>query len=92
MYKGIDPKKGVCIKVTEPSEVENTYQKGTVADIDEKKNPKPMEAWSILSDHVKFVQHDESNTLHNLNFDSLIYHLNKGIYKELKEKEMLKTR
>ena len=49
-----------------------------------------MEAWSILSDHVKYVQHDESDTLHNLNFDSLNYHLNKDIYKELKEKEMLK--
>ena len=50
-----------------------------------------MEAWLILTDHVKYVQHDESDTLHNLNFDPLNYHLNKDIYKELKEKEMLKT-
>ena len=91
MYKGIDPKKGVNIKVTEPLEVENTYQKGIIADIDQKKIPKPMETWSILSDHVKYVQHDDSDILHNLNFDSLNYHLNKDIYKELKEQEVLKT-
>ena len=71
LYKGIDPKKGVSIKVTEQSEVENTYQKVIVADIDQKKNPKQMEAWSILSDHAKYVQHDESDALHNLNFDPL---------------------
>ena len=53
------------------SEAENTYQKGILSDIDKKKNPKQMEEWSILSDHVKYVQHDESNTLHNLNVDPL---------------------
>ena len=52
--------------MTEQSEVENTYQKGIVSDIDQKKNPKQMEAWSILSGHVKYVQPDESDTLHNL--------------------------
>ena len=91
LYKKINPKKGVSIKVTEPSEIKNTYQKGIVADIDQKKIPKPMEAWSILSDHVKYVQHDDSDILHNLTFGSLNYHLNKDIYKELKEQEMLKT-
>ena len=91
LYKKINPKKGVNIKVTEQSKVENTYQKGIVADIDQKKIPKQMTAWSILSDHVKYVQHDESNTLHSLNFDPLNYLLNEDIYKELIEKEMLKT-
>ena len=50
-----------------------------------------METWSILSDHVKYVQHVDSSILHNLNFDSLNYCLNKDIYKELKEQEVLKT-
>ena len=45
--------------MTEQSEVENTYQKGIVSDMDQKKNPKQMETWSILSHHVKYVQHDE---------------------------------
>ena len=50
-----------------------------------------MESLSILSDHVKYVQHDESGNLCNVNFDSLNYHVNEDIYKELKEQEMLKT-
>ena len=70
LYKGINPTKGVSIKVTEQtlSEAENAYQKGILSDIDKTKNPKQMEEWSITSDHVKYVQHDESDTLHNLNF------------------------
>ena len=91
LYKGINPKKGVSIKVTEPTEAENTYQKGIVADIDPKIIQKPMESWSSLSDHVKYVKHDDSDILHNVNFDSLNYHVNEDIYKDLKEKEMLTT-
>ena len=93
MYKGINPTKGLSIKLIEQSlsDAENTYQKGILSDINKKKNPKQMEEWSILSDHVKYIQHDESDTLHNLNFDPLNYHLNEDIYKELKEKEILKT-
>ena len=79
------------INVTEIKEDENTYQKGIIADINQNKGTKPMESWSILSDHVKYVQHDESDSLHNVNFDSLNYHVNEDIYKELKEQEMLKT-
>ena len=91
MYKGTNPKKGVCIKVAESTEVENTYEKGIIADIDQNKITKPMESWSILSDHVKYVQHDDSDILHSLNFDSFNYNVNEDIYKELKEEEMLKT-
>ena len=50
-----------------------------------------MESWSILSDHVNYVQHDESDNLHEVNFDLQNYHINKDIYKELKEQEMLKA-
>ena len=91
LYKGTSPKKGVSIKVAEPMEAVNTYQKGIVADIDQKKIPKLMESWSILSDHVNYIQHDDSDTLHNVNFDSLNYCVNEDIYKELNEQEMLKT-
>ena len=69
------------------SEAENIYQNGIVSDIDQTRRIKnKWKQWSILSDHLKYVQHDESDTLHNLNFDPLNYQLNKGIYKELKEK------
>ena len=54
VYKATDPKKGVKINVTEIMEDENTYQKGIIADINQKKDTKPMESWSILSDLVKF--------------------------------------
>ena len=90
LYKGTNPKKGISIKVAESTKFENTYKKGIIADIDQK-IPKPMESWSILSDHVKYVQHDDSDILHSLNFDSLNYYANEDIYKELKEQEMLKT-
>ena len=79
------------MKVAELTEDENTYLKGIVADIDQKKTPKPLKSWSILNDPVKYVQHEESDILHNMNFDSLNYHVNEDIYKDLKEQEMLKT-
>ena len=75
--------------MSEVTEDENTYQKSIMADINQKET-KPMESWSIPSDHVKYVQHDESDNLHNVNFDSLNYHINEDIYKDLKEQEMLK--
>ena len=50
-----------------------------------------MGSWSILSDHVKYVQHDESDSLHNVNFDSLNYCVNEDINKDLKEQVMLKS-
>ena len=93
LYKEINPAKGLSIKVTEQSlsEAKNTYQNGILSDINKQKSTKQMEEWSILSDHLKYVQHEESGSLHNLNFNPLNYHLNEDLYKELKEKEMLKT-
>ena len=88
VYKRIDPKMGFSIKMTKIMEDENTYQKGIIADIDKKKALKPMESWSIPSDHVKYIQHDKSDSLHNVNFYSLNYHVNEDIYKDLKEQEM----
>ena len=40
VYKRIDPKKGVKIKVTELTENENAYQKGIIADINQNKDYK----------------------------------------------------
>ena len=63
-YKATIPKKGVKINVTDIMEDENTYQKGIIADINQKKETKPMESWSIFSEHVKYVWHYESDSLH----------------------------
>ena len=49
-----------------------------------------MEDWSILSDHVKYVKHDDgSETFHKLNVNTLNYCQNKDLYQELKGKEIL---
>ena len=73
---------------------DNTYQKVILSNIGrrEKKVPTQVEEWSILSDHVKYVRHDDgSETFHKLNINTLNYHQNQDLYKELKEKEMLKV-
>ena len=77
--------------MSEVAEDENTYQKGIIADINQKKGTKLMESWSILSDLVKYVQYDESDNLNNVNFDSLKYYINEDIFIEIKEQEMLKA-
>ena len=44
-----------------------------------------MEYWSILSDNVKYVQHDEeSKTTHHLDVKTLDYRHHKKLYKSLK--------
>ena len=70
IYKGIDPTNGSSIKLIESSvsEVENTYQKGIVSNPKRRQYPKQMVEWSILSDHVKCVQHDKFDTLPPLEF------------------------
>ena len=73
-------------------EIENTYQKAILSDVEKKgKDPTQMEDWSILSDHVKYVKCDGSGTFYNLNVDTLNYCQSKDLYKELKEKEILKA-
>ena len=42
-----------------------------------------------MSDHVKYITHDESEAFHKLNIDTLNYQQNKDLYKELKGKELL---
>ena len=44
-----------------------------------------MENWSILSDNVRYVQHDEkSKTPHKLDLNTLDYHQHKELYCKLK--------
>ena len=44
-----------------------------------------------MSDHVKYVTHDESDAFHKLNIDLMNYRQNTDLYKRLNSKEMLKT-
>ena len=45
-----------------------------------------MENWSIFSDNVRYVQHDEK-TLHKLDLNTLDYRQHKELYFKLKEEE-----
>ena len=45
-----------------------------------------MKNWSIFSDNVRYVQHDQRTT-QNLNFDTLDYRNHKDLYLQLKDKE-----
>ena len=68
-----------------------TYQKATLNDVNKKeKVSTQMEDWSILSNHVKYVKHDDGlETFHKLNVNTLNYHQYKDLYQELKGKEIL---
>ena len=74
------------------TELENAYQKALITGTenksennDKKKSPAQMKEWSILSDHVKYIMSDESETFHNLNIDQMNYGQEIGLYKELQE-------
>ena len=41
-----------------------------------------MKNWSIFSDNIRYVQHDQMTT-QNLNFDTLDYNNHKGLYLQL---------
>ena len=45
-----------------------------------------MKNWSIFSDNVRYVQHDQMTT-QNLDFDTLDYRNHKDLYFQLKEKK-----
>ena len=45
-----------------------------------------MKSWSIFSDNVRYIQHDQM-TSQNLNIDTLVYRDHKDMYLKLKEEE-----
>ena len=47
-----------------------------------------MKNWSIFSDDVRYVQHNQMTT-QNLNFDTLDYRNHKDLYLQLKEEPLL---
>ena len=71
------------------TELDNTYQKAILTENDKKKSPTQMKEWSILSNHVKYVTSDGSETFHKLNIDQMNYRHERDLYKELQEKEFL---
>ena len=79
------------IKTEIDDSCDNTYQKVILNEVNKKeKVTTQMEDWSILSDHVKYVKHDDGlETFHKLNINTSNYHQYKDLYQELKGKEIL---
>ena len=76
--------------------MDNAYQKALITGIEnkvectnKKKSPAQMKEWSILSDHVKYVMSDGSETFHNLNIDQMNYRQETDLYRELQEEDLL---
>ena len=85
----ISIKKTVMQNKSVDTELDNTYQKAILTENDKKKSPTQMKEWSILSDHVKYVTSDGSETFHKFNINQMNYRYKRDLYKELQEKELL---
>ena len=80
-------------KIVTPSksvdaEIDNAYQKALITGIEnkfehnnKKKSPAQMKELSILSDHVKYIMSDRSETFHNLNIDQMNYRQEIDLYR-----------
>ena len=74
------------------TELDNAYQKALITGAEnktennnKKKNLAQMKEWSILSEHVKYVMSNGSETFHNLNIDQMNYRHEIDLYQELQE-------
>ena len=72
---------------TEQIQDDNPYKKVVLNKVfkEEDKSPK-MRNWSIFSDNVRYIQHDQV-TPQNLNIDTLDYREHKELYLKLREEE-----
>ena len=91
-------KKIILPNPPEETELDNVYQKTLISGIenkvkqsDQKKSPAWMKERFILSDHVKYITSDGSETFNNLSIDQLNYRQHIDLYRELQEKESLNT-
>ena len=65
----------------------NLYKKVVLNNVFKEKDESPeMRNWSIFSDNVRYIQHDQA-TSQNLNFDTLDYRHHEDLYLKLKEEE-----
>ena len=65
---------------------DNPYKRVVLNNVYKEPDKSPeMKSWSIFSDNVRYVQHDQM-TLQNLNIDTLDYREHKDLYLKLKER------
>ena len=66
---------------------ENPYKKVVLNNVFKEKDESPeMRNWSIFSDNIRYIQHDQA-TPQSLNIDTLDYRDHKELYLKLKEKK-----
>ena len=58
---------------------------------DKNKDQTPVEEWSILSDHVKYVMHGKPEVFQKLSITSLNYRQNRDLYKCLNNEQTIRT-
>ena len=69
----------------------NSYKEAILKEPTKTKNQVPMEKWSILSDHVKYVTHGKSETFQKLSINSMNYRQNRDLYRSLNNEQTIKT-
>ena len=69
----------------------NSYKEAILKEPNKNKDQVHMEEWSILSDHVKYVTHDKSETFQKLSINSMNYRQNRDLYKSLNNEQTIKT-
>ena len=69
----------------------NSYKEAILKEPNKNKDQVPMEEWSILSDHVKYVTHGKTEVFQKLSINSMNYRQNRDLYKSLNNEQTIKT-
>ena len=69
----------------------NPYKKVILKEPTKTKDQVPMEEWSILSHHIKYVTHGKSETFLKLSINSMSYRQNRDLYRSLNNEQTIKT-
>ena len=69
----------------------NSFKEAILKEPNKNKDQVPMEEWSMLSDHVKYVMHGKSEVCQKLSINSMNYKQNRDLYKSLNNEQTTKT-
>ena len=70
----------------------NPYKDAMMKESDRRGDLVPIEEWSILSDHVKYIMHGESEAFQKFSIDSLNYRQNRDLCRRLNSEVMVKNK
>ena len=59
----------------------NSYKEAILKEPTKNRGQVPMDEWSILSDHVKYVMHGKSETFQKLSINSMNFRQNRDLYR-----------